>query len=504
MAMAGPSLCRGVVALAGLRTHPWLLPFRVGRRTGRRFGRLSANGWGRRDSAVLAVQAGPVEALPFFLAREAPGVTHTAAIVRFAADPPALSPSARAAAQRLLADTLLVGAAGAASHEAAALRATLPPGTQARLLGRPERVSAPDAAFANGFAIHCLEWDAVHEPAVVHALSVVTAALLAVSDRAGGTEPDRFLHALAVGVEVASGLGIAATGPMRFFRPSTAGVIGAALACARLTGMAAARFGDAVGLAYSFAGGTMQAHVEGSVALPLQIAAAARSAVAACDLAAAGFDGPRDALEGPFGYAALLEPLDLTRWTATLGTEWQIERVSIKPHPSGRASHGALGAAIDLRAEGVTLDRVAGATVHAPPLVVRLVGRAYAPTMSVAHARLCLAFLLPLALRDGRIDPRRFTPGQFADLALARLAERVRVEDDGNPDGNALGPQRLVLTLADGRTVERAITANPGSPDAPLSPEQAAARAALAREVAGPQPDERIHCDPLAYATEPR
>ena len=431
-------------------------------------------------------------------------MTPTAATLHFAAAPPPLPPTTRAAAERLLADTLLVGAAGAASHEAIALRATLPPGDQARAIGTGERFSAPDAAFANGFAIHCLEWDAVHEPAVVHALSVVTAALLAVSDRASGSAPDRFLSALGVGVEVASGLGIAATGPMRFFRPATAGVIGAALACAHLTRLSADRIADALGLAYSFAGGTMQAHVEGSVALPLQIAAAARSAVAACDLAAAGLQGPHDALEGPFGYHALIEPLDLARWTATLGTEWQIERVSIKPYPSGRASHGALGATLALRAEGVTLDRVASARLSAPPLIVRLVGRPYAPTMSVAHARLCLAFLLPLALRDGRIDPRLFTPEQFADPAIARLAERVEVADDGNPDGNALGPQRLTLRLTDGRVVQRTTTANPGSPDAPLSADEAAARAALAREVSGPQPDGRVHTDPLAYATEPQ
>lgn len=431
-------------------------------------------------------------------------MTPTASTLAFVANPPPLLASAREATERLLADTLLVGAAGAASGEAAVVRSTLPPGDQARVIGRAERMSAPDAAFANGFAIHCLEWDAVHEPAVVHALSVVTAALLAVSDRAGGSDPNTFLHALAIGVEVASGLGIAATGPMRFFRPSTAGVIGAALACAWLTDLPAERFGDALGLAYSFASGTMQAHVEGSVALPLQIAAAARSAVAACDLATAGLDGPHDALEGPFGYSELIEPLDLTRWTATLGRDWQIERVSIKPHPSGRASHGALGAVLALRAEAVRLEHVEAATLHAPPLIARLVGRAYAPTMRVAHARLCLAFLLPLALRDGRIDPRLFTPAQFVDPALARLAERVVVVVDGNPDGNALGPQRLVLTLTDGRKMERTVTANPGSPDAPLSHMEAAARTALARAVAGVQPDERVHTDPLAYATEPR
>ena len=120
-------------------------------------------------------------------------------------------------------------------------------GSEARLLSGGI-APAPSAAFFNGFAIHCLEWDAVHEPAVVHALSVVTAALLAASDRAGGSDPDEFLTALAVGVDIASGLGLSATGPMRFFRPATAGVIGAALAVARLEGLSRDAIADVLGL----------------------------------------------------------------------------------------------------------------------------------------------------------------------------------------------------------------------------------------------------------------
>jgi 2-methylcitrate dehydratase PrpD len=54
------------------------------------------------------------------------------------------------------------------------------------VIGCAQRLPAISAAFVNAFQIHCLEWDAVHEPAVVHALSVVTAALMASLDRRSG------------------------------------------------------------------------------------------------------------------------------------------------------------------------------------------------------------------------------------------------------------------------------------------------------------------------------
>ncbi|MFM7403747.1 MAG: MmgE/PrpD family protein [Erythrobacter sp.] len=425
----------------------------------------------------------------------------TKAILDFAAARHTLPAPVRADALRLLADTLASGAAGAQSAEARKLRNALPAfGTdpEARLLCGG-LAPAASAAFFNAFAIHCLEWDAVHEGAVVHALSVVTAALLAQSDDRGGTDPEILLTALAVGVDIASGLGIAATGPMTFFRPATAGVIGAALAAARLADIEAAKFTDVLGLAYSFASGTMQAHVEASIALPLQIANAARAALTAVALVEAGMEGPHDALEGPFGYAKLIEPLDLARYTAGIGTAWRISEVAIKPFPSGRASHGALGQLDALYREGLRLADVAKIDVFAPPLIARLVGRPARPGMTGAYARLCLPILAPMMLRDGLIDPALFDANGLSAPELLRLAANVSVSPDGNPDGNALSPQRIVVTRHDGAVFERVISANLGSIAHPMSAAQSAAKYSLCRHLAGDAAGARLFDDPLSY-----
>jgi 2-methylcitrate dehydratase PrpD len=426
-------------------------------------------------------------------------MTATADLLAFAAAEHCLPEAVRADTLRLLGDTLVVGAAGATAPGAEAiLSATraMGSGSEARLIGTKVRLPAPGAAFVNGFRIHCLEWDAVHEPAVVHAMSVVTAALGAAIDRRGGCDPEEALVALAVGVDVACGLGLAADSPVSFFRPATAGVIGAALAVARIDG---APLDHALGLAYSSAAGTMQAHVEGSIALPFQVANAARAAVTASDLAKAGFTGPLDALEGPFGYFQLYDQGNLARYTAHLGQNWRIAEMSTKPFPSGRASHAALGGL-----QGFAGQDVSQLELACPPLIHRLVGRPCKPDMTPAYARLCLPFLAALMLTDGRIDPRRFTPANFADPALAALAGKVALVADGNSDPNALFPQELRLTLAAAETQVIAIPHTLGSPDAPLSPDQAEAKRALARDLAPPDADPRIFADPFRYFTEPR
>lgn len=429
----------------------------------------------------------------------------TRKLLDFARSTHRLPASVRDAAANLLADTLAVGAAGSTAPGADGVFAAASgwgQGTDSRVLARQARLPAAGAAFVNAFQIHCLEWDAVHEPAVVHALSTVTAAVMAAIDRRGGCDPDTALEALAVGVDIASGLGIAATGPLRFFRPATAGCIGSALAVARIDGVQDVE--DVLGLAYSQCAGTMQAHVEGSIALPLQIAGAARAAVAAVDLVKAGLSGPHDVLEGPYGYFKLIDEGDVGTYTAQLGSVWRIAEVSIKPFPSGRASHGVLATLDTLRREGhIELTSIARIEAFVPPLVHRLVGRPLQPSMTPNYARLCLPLLSALMLTDGRIDPRRFTPQVFADPAIGALADKLVLTRDGNEDPNALAPQRIVVTRTDGSTIERIVPNVLGHPQAPMSAAQTQAKRQLAFDLSSHIPDPRVFDDPLSYFVRP-
>lgn len=433
-------------------------------------------------------------------------MTPTGQLLEFAAARQALPPAVREDTLRLVADTLAVGAAGSTGTGMAGVLAVARSWGRpaegelgARLIGRGERLPAMGAAYANCFAIHCLEWDAVHEGAVVHAMSAVVPAVMAAVDRKGGHDAEQVLEAISVGVDIAAGLGVAAESGLSFFRPGITGIYGAALAVARIEGLAESAFADVLGMAHAHAAGTMQAHTEGSIALPLQFANAARGAIHAVDLVHHGLTAPHDVIEGPFGHFRLFDRGNLATYTATLGGRWLISEISTKPFPSGRASHGVLG----------TLSRFAGQDVvrveaFVPPLVRHLVCRPHDPAMTPAYARLCLPFLAALMLRDGEIDPRRFTPATFADPDIARIAARFSWREDGNPDPNALSPQRLIVHLADGSRVDCPVPVTLGAPDAPLGADQAAAKRDLCRRLAFAPADLRLFDDPLSYLTDPQ
>jgi 2-methylcitrate dehydratase PrpD len=284
---------------------------------------------------------------------------------------------------------------------------------------------------------------------------------------------------------------------MRFFRPATAGVIGAAMALAHLRGTGEQETRNLLGLAYSFAGGTMQAHVEGSIALPLQIGAAARSAVTALLCVEAGLGGPAQALTGPFGYSALIEALDWERWLPSLGSRWLSLEVSLKPWPCGRASHGLLSA---IGVADIGAEQLQSLTAYVPPLVQRLVGRPALADMDPPYARLCGPYLAAMMFDEGRIDPRRFQFGTPPEPGLLDLAERITFDLDTSDDPNALAPQRFLFEDEEGMTdirLDQAI----GSPAAPMSAALAADRDALLAEVAGPA-GSAIAADPLGWLDE--
>jgi 2-methylcitrate dehydratase PrpD len=333
--------------------------------------------------------------------------------------------------------------------------------------------------MVNAFQVHAQEFDPVHEPAVVHPLAAVLAGALGWAERYGGVPGEALTRAVVAGADVAVTLGLCSRAPMRFFRPANCSGFGATAALAMLAGLDEARTRDALGIYYGQCAGTMQAHVEASPQLAMQMGFAARNAVAAVELARRGMPGPRAPISGPFGYFALFDGAADPAPFDELGRAWRVCELSHKPFPSGRATHGGIdGLQRLIAAHDATAGQVRAGRFLVPPLTHRLVGRRPEPGMSVAHARLCLAFCGAVTLRRGTLGLGDFAAAALADPETLALAARLRVVADANPDPNALHPARVELDLAGGRTIACDVAEVIGSAARPLSP--AAARAKFA------------------------
>lgn len=396
----------------------------------------------------------------------------TKRLARFVADLRVGDGAEGHAARRLVLDTVAVAWAGAGAPGTAAMRqlAGSQGGTpEASLWGTAARLPAAEAAFANGAAAAALDFDSVHEGSILHADAVVVPAALAVAERVG-TSGLEFLSAYVAGVEVAHRLSLATPRRGGWFGSSTTGVFGAAAAAARLLGLDADGIHHAMGIALSLSGGTKQAIAERTLTKRLQTAFAARSGVHAALAAAAGVTGPRDWLEGEYGWFRLFEAGDPARVVEGLGERFDFAGTGIKKFPSCLCNHAVIDAAQALMAtHGLEPRDVEGIEVTISPYMHRIVGAPFDPSgdaqvaaqFSVQYAAACAVHRGGVTLAD--IDPVRAT-----DRAFAEKARAVAVGIDPDWPGQ-VSPGRVTLNTARHGALSLLVDRLPGSAARPLS-----------------------------------
>jgi len=418
-----------------------------------------------------------------------------------------------AAAKTFILDTFGVGFAGSANPLASDLARTCASwghGQDARVWGSDMRLPAPSAGMCNAYQVHNSEFDCLHEGAVVHAMSVVLPAAIAGAERHGNISGAQLIAAVSLGVDVCARLGVAATRGLRFFRPATAGTFGGVAALGKLIGLDNSEMSNAFSIAYGQLCGTMQAHTEGSPLLAMQMGFSARNAVMACDLAAAGFDGPKDVLEGPFGYFNLFELGGSSALVVQdLGRRWFISELAHKPFPCGRATHGIIEACLELRRQHhLSADSIQGAKARVPPLVHHLVGRPVRQEMATNYARLCAAYVAATALRSGNVGLGDFAAEAYRNAHTQDLARRIVIEEVDVGDANALTPIEVEIDLRDGSRHTLRLDSVCGNPAKPLSRTDHLAKfynncAAAARRVPRERADRLVACiDRLEHVSD--
>ena len=348
--------------------------------------------------------------------------------------------------------------------------------SESTVLVSGERLPAPSAAMMNSFLIHNQEFDCVHDLAVVHAFTTVLPVAIAVAEAQGGVTGRELLTAVALGVDVASSIGISSRSPIAHFRPGTLGAFGAVAAAGKVAGFDKATLSNAMGIVYSQICGTLQPHSEGAQVNSMQTGFNARAAVTAISLAARGIQGASEVLEGRYGYFKLFEgEYDVEETLANLGKVWQVERIGHKPFPCGRLTHGAIEASLALKdSHGFDAGDVDELEVLAPPLVYRLVGRPLAGVVpSAQYAKLTIPFVVAVALISGTVFITDFWEERLRDTEVHELAGRIKVVQNPNiTDENISVPLQVRIRLKNGTEHELTLDQVLGHPDKPLSREQ--------------------------------
>lgn len=372
--------------------------------------------------------------------------------------PAAQADRARAALHLL--DWIGCAVAGAATDTGRGMLAVLAPE------GRPFALRGPAGAMATGGLGSLLEMDDVHRTALLHPGPVVMPAVLALADRA---PPGRLLEAILAGYEAMVRLGraVGAQHYRLFHNTATCGGIGAAMAAARMLGLAPAPAVWAMGHAMSLAGGVWQCRNEPGMTKHLHVAEAARRGVQAALLAQAGLAGPRLILEGPQGFFAALAPGGSPGEVLRDAPGWRIDEVSFKPWPACRHAHPAIDAALALR-PGIGGRRVRAVRVETYADAILFCDRP-APR-SAAEAKFSLQHSVAVALAKGEPELADFDSPERAPDAIAALrrATAVAPRDRFTAAYPAHFGARVEVTLDTGEPLSAEVADAWGDPEAPM------------------------------------
>jgi 2-methylcitrate dehydratase PrpD len=395
-----------------------------------------------------------------------------------------LHPQAMETARRSLLDTVgvVLGGTGTAPALAPLARTVLDSsGGHSPVLGFDSTASPWDAAYVNGLHAHAMDFDDTFEDPVCHPSAPVVVGALALADRSDVTSGQELLAAIAIGQDLFVRLAAAMLPTERgLLTTSTVGPIATAATCARLSGLGLEETVAALSAAAAQSGAPRRvAMAQGSDLRSIYVGFAARDAVAATYAAAAGLRGIDDILEGRHG---LLETLgqpggDVNRLTADLGRDFPAIRMSYKPWPSCRCTHGYVEAALRL-ADGIDAGDIEAVEADLGDFNMTLMGEPRRRPRTIADAKLNLPFVLATALSRSDVRVPHFTVDTIGDPALLALAERVSLNHDPSlTRGRGQNePARIRISLADGQTLAAEVEQAWGHPDHPVTWQQLTAK----------------------------
>jgi 2-methylcitrate dehydratase PrpD len=334
-----------------------------------------------------------------------------------------------------------------------------------------------------GTAGHAHDWDDTQvsvDPAHVYGLLThptippLTAALT-VGQMLGGIDGKRLMTAFQAGVEVESKISEWML-PQHYLSgkhtSGTVGTFGAFAAAAWLLGLKGRELRHGFGIAASFASGIRCNF--GTMTKPLHVGRASENGVTAALLAQRGYTADPAALDGPWGFLAVMGGgVSPEKMAQGFGKTWSIVEpgVSIKPYPCGILTHPTMDLMLRLVTEAdVKPEEIETISIHAGTNILKPIR--YPIASNHLEAKFSLPAEVSMIALVRQAGKREFSDEFVASSAMQDMQRRVQTQFD--PAIEAMGfdkvRSRITIHRKDGSVVEGwADERYRGGPDNPMT-----------------------------------
>ncbi len=209
---------------------------------------------------------------------------------------------------------------------------------------------------------------------------------------------------------------------------------------------------------------------------------AVRNAVFSAMLAGIGFTGPSEMIEGKWGFQNQVSGrFDIdTSIFGKDGTEFMIEKSYMKKNDGEIHSQSAIDAALKLRKKIKSINDIKEMVIETQEAGFTIIGdREKEPQKwepkTKETADHSLAYIATVALMDGEVTEKQFTPKRFRDKRTLEFLKKVKVvEDEEFTDAYPFRgiANRIIIKLQNGKTLSEEAYFPRGHPKNPMSDEE--------------------------------
>jgi 2-methylcitrate dehydratase PrpD len=339
-----------------------------------------------------------------------------------------------------------------------------------------KKVPAPHAALLNSVMAHARELDDIHDRAHVHPSITIFPAVLATAEAAGGIGGSEFIVALALGMDLVCRMGLATQKDTGWHWSTNYGYMGAALASGKMLKLNAKEMHDALGIAYSMTGGTMQNLADAAVMKRVQPGFSAKGGVVSALLAKRGVTGCKGVLEGKYGYYNLYErgAYDRNELIQDLGKRFEGINASIKLYPCCRCTHAAIdGMFALLERKDLNAGEVKAIEVIVPEHVFEVVGRPFEIRENPqVDAQFSIQYTVAATLIRRSLSLKDFEEAAVRDPEVMELAKKIKISVDHSIKGRPNVPATVKVEMKTGEQIAGTIDVMRGDPRNRLSWEE--------------------------------
>ena len=346
---------------------------------------------------------------------------------------------------------------------------------EATILIHGGKVPAHNAAFANSVMARALDFCDGMVPGIHLGSSCVPTAL-AVAESVGGCNGKDFLAALVAGSEVAARLNLSASAYNGFDPTGVCSIFAAAAIAGKILRLNSKQMLDALALAFNRSGGSFQSNIDGSLAVRLIQGFVSQTGIICAQLAQQGISGPKNFLEGVYGYFHLYAKDDYDAQTvlAKLGKKFKMENLMFKKYPSCGGTLASTDAILELMKENKLVpENVDQVVIRVTPAVYNLTGHPFKIGENPkVDAQFSIQYCVANVLLRKHPELKHFDESYVRDPKIMELIKKIQVIPDPALKERGHLTAAMLVTTRDGKSYHTIVDIPRGYPENPLTEEE--------------------------------